>query len=275
MKLLKINELNNLDYCISVVNALKQYWRSCNTFSCLNKPKNVNMLLYLDGCCARYTDKKGDIITAKSGDIVYTPIGCEYTVTFFDFQNKNSNTIGVNFFLFDTDNTPFVLSNDIVVFAFHDKSYQILFNRIDTASERVFIDYAKMKSGMYSIFSSLCEISNLKHFDKYSIISKGILYLEENSDQNLPISEIAALCNVSEIYFRKLFKEYSGMSPVEYRIQHKLMHAKLYLEYENMTIAEIADKLSFTSTSYFIKIFKQYTGLTPLQYRNSCPHIPL
>lgn len=272
MHQIPVSDLQHLDYNVSVVNALKQYWKLSQTFSCLNHPKTVNMLLYLDGCKACYTMKNGETITVNSGSITYTPTGCEYRVHFYDFENEHSNTIGINFYLFDSDNVPFIFSEKPLIFPVHDKSYQLLFQQIDAASEHVFTDYGKMKAGMYTILSSLSEYCTRKYFNKYSIISKGILFLEENSDQTASIAEIAAMCNVSEIYFRKLFKEYSGMSPVEYRIQHKLMLAKLYLEYENMTVAEIAEKLSFSTTSHFIKMFKKHTGMTPLQYRNSNPH---
>ena len=91
--------------------------------------------------------------------------------------------------------------------------------------------------------------------------------MEENPSQNLSINEIAKMCNVSEIYFRRLFKEYSGLSPVEYRIKRKIEKAKSYLDYDNLNISEIADILGFTDTAYFCKQFKAHTGTTPLNYK--------
>lgn len=94
--------------------------------------------------------------------------------------------------------------------------------------------------------------------------------MENESGENLSIAEIAALCNVSEVYFRRLFKEYSGLSPSDYRLRNKIRRAKLLLKYENMTVSEIAESLSFTGSAYFIKTFRRMTGMTPLKYRASC-----
>ena len=147
--------------------------------------------------------------------------------------------------------------------------YKLLFSKINSASVRAATDYAKMKAGMYEIMSMICEKSREKRFDRYSIISKGILYMESEDGENLSIPETAALCNVSEGYFRRLFKEYSGLSPSDYRLRHKIKRAMLLLKYENMTVSEIAESLSFTSSAYFIKTFRRTTGTTPFKYRSS------
>ena len=43
--------------------------------------------------------------------------------------------------------------------------------------------------------------------------------------------------------------------------------AKLLLLKENMSIAEIAEKVGFSDYNYFTKIFKKISGVTPSQYR--------
>lgn len=269
MNILKTESISKINYHISVVNSLRQYWRTNKRFSCIGKPKAVNLFLYLDGCDADYIDKNGKTVHAKSGDIVYTPTDCEYTVEFSCFSSDSSNTVGVNFFLYDDKNTPFILNDEITVFP-GDGSYKLLFSKVNSASARALTDYAVMKAGMYEIMSLICEKSREKRFDRFRIISNGILYMENESGENLSIAEIAALCNVSEVYFRRLFKEYSGLSPSDYRLRNKIRRAKLLLKYENMTVSEIAESLSFNGSAYFIKTFRRMTGMTPLKYRASC-----
>ena len=128
-----------------------------------------------------------------------------------------------------------------------------------------------MKSALYEILSALSEKSRRKSLkgEKFERISEGINYLEHDTEQKLSVGEIAALCNVSEIYFRKLFKEYSGMSPVKFRIKSKIENAKLCLEYENMTVQEISDYLGFVSPAYFTRQFREITGMTPSEYKSS------
>ena len=101
---------------------------------------------------------------------------------------------------------------------------------------------------------------------KYSIISKGIYALENTCVNDIKISDLAKKCNVSPIYFRKLFKEYAGISPMEYKLNALIAQAKQQLVYSDKSAGEIADNLGFSSASYFCRIFKKNTGLTPLQY---------
>ena len=88
-----------------------------------------------------------------------------------------------------------------------------------------------------------------------------ILIIQEKN-----ISEIAKMCHVSPSYFRKLFKAYSGMSPIDYQIQMKISHAKRLLQTNTMSISEISDTLGFFDTAYFCKLFKKYTGLFEYRY---------
>ena len=103
----------------------------------------------------------------------------------------------------------------------------------------------------------------------FKIIAKGILYLEENENIDLPVSEIAKMCNVSEIYFRKLFKQYSGLTPVQFKMNKKIERAMQYLAFENKTIKETAALLNFNEISYFCRVFKDKTGVTPGEYIKS------
>ena len=93
--------------------------------------------------------------------------------------------------------------------------------------------------------------------------------MEEDPHQNLSIGEVAKMCNVSEIYFRKLFREYSGLSPIEYRIARKIRKAQSLLEFDDLNTTETAQLLGFSDCAYFCKQFKAVTGMTPLQYKES------
>ena len=92
--------------------------------------------------------------------------------------------------------------------------------------------------------------------------------MEQDSD--LSISEIASKCGVTECYFRRLFQEYSGMSPMRYRQNHRIERAKQLLQSdENYTIGEIAQELHYSDIYHFSKAFKKMCGLSPTQYMSS------
>lgn len=270
MKIISIDKLYDYNYSVDVINAMKQNWKNRCSFSCIGRPKEKNMLLYLYGCKAEYTLPDKSKVYAKSGDIVYTPINYEYSVRFYDFE-EDHYTIGVNLFLYDQDNSPFILRDEIIIFNLKSSSCSSLFTKLDKYSETAIKRPSKMKAAMYDILSILSEGMRSKnlHKEKFGVISEGINYLEHNEQQKLSIAEIAKLCNVSEIYFRRLFKEYSGMSPIKFRIKGKIEKAKLYLEYEDMTVCEISDHLGFISPAYFTQQFKSIEGMTPSEYKQT------
>jgi len=269
MKKIEIAQIYDYDFSVNVINVLKYLPTRIDYFNCIGNPKTCNILIYLSGCKAKYTLKNGEQINVPDGSMIYTPVNSEYIVEFYEFENDNSCTLGINFLLYDKENQPFVLNNSIEVFNADNINYSSLFESITKYGEANIICHSKIKSIMYEILFRISEYFHKDNFDKYRNISKGIIYLEQNEEQRLKINEIAKLCNVSEVYFRKLFKEYSGISPTEYRNNNKICKAKSYLKNNDLSICEISDLLGFIDVSYFIKVFKERTGITPKEYRKS------
>ena len=101
---------------------------------------------------------------------------------------------------------------------------------------------------------------------RFSVISKGIAYLENDAKQELSIKEIAEMCNVSENHFRTLFRQYAGVSPVKHRTSRQIEIAKRLLE-TGYNISETAEQLGFSDVPYFSRVFKAETGITPSKYK--------
>ena len=49
--------------------------------------------------------------------------------------------------------------------------------------------------------------------------------------------------------------------------ERRVEAAKILLLKENLSVAEIAEKVGFSDYNYFTKIFKKVVGTTPSQYR--------
>jgi AraC-like DNA-binding protein len=82
---------------------------------------------------------------------------------------------------------------------------------------------------------------------------------------------LAAECNISEVYFRKLFTKHFGMSPKQFIIDLRIRKAKQLLSEQLLRISEISDNCGFSNPYHFCRLFKLHTGTTPLQYRKSNP----
>lgn len=263
MKTMTIFELSKTDYNVRFLACLQQFWATTKTFSCINVPKKQHIFLHLNGCKAKYVMKNGKVFTAKSNDVVYCPQGCEYTVEFFDFETEKSHTIGLNFFLFDEENQPIALSDEIVVFSCKGVKIRALFEESLRQNSLHFIP-TNPKAATFRIINEIAENEQRKSFNP--LIAKGIEYLNERYMDDPPIADLARLCYVSEVYFRRLFKKETGVSPLEYKTALRMQKAQEWLAFDDVPVGEIARQLGY-ATAHFIQQFKAHYGVSPLAYR--------
>ena len=85
-----------------------------------------------------------------------------------------------------------------------------------------------------------------------------------NSD--LSNAELADLCGISEVYFRKLFEKRYGMTPKQYIIDIRMSRAKQLLAEGGMKICAVAEACGFSGPYHFSRMFKQKVGMTPTEY---------
>jgi AraC-like DNA-binding protein len=100
-----------------------------------------------------------------------------------------------------------------------------------------------------------------------AIINKARSLIRENTEEKTLLEDIAKELGVGYSWFRKAFKEYTGMAPGQYLIQLKIERAKTLLCHKEKTIKEIGYELNFESVHYFSRLFKEKTGISPQQYR--------
>lgn len=91
-------------------------------------------------------------------------------------------------------------------------------------------------------------------------------FIHTHLDQNLALSELAAIAQVSPNYFAAQFKCAMGMPPHQYLILQRIERAKDLLIREKLLIADVATQLGFAHQSHFTKHFKRVMGVTPRQF---------
>ncbi|MBD2608694.1 helix-turn-helix transcriptional regulator [Scytonema hofmannii FACHB-248] len=101
-------------------------------------------------------------------------------------------------------------------------------------------------------------------FSKYKF-KKVIDYINAHLEQDLSLTELAALVQISPHYFSHLFKQSMGISAHQYVIRCRVERAKNLLLQGNLSLAEVAYKVGFANQSHLNRHFKRLLGVTPKQ----------
>lgn len=117
-------------------------------------------------------------------------------------------------------------------------------------------------SCMYNLLWKLEEYY-MRPKNKYKRLSRALFELTRQYYENFPVSYYAELCEMSEVNFRRLFREYTGTSPVEYRNGLRLEHARAKIQSGEYNVSEAAEASGFSNLSFFIRLYKKKYGYTP------------
>lgn len=98
-------------------------------------------------------------------------------------------------------------------------------------------------------------------------IEEARMMMKENIEHPISPEDIAEKLGLGYSWFRKIFKEYIGISPTQYQLQQKLLRAKELLTRTNKNISEIANELCFESAGQFSTFFRKKEGVTPSEFR--------
>ncbi len=268
MKIIPFEKLYNTEFVITEPMSKVQYWKQRgNLYNAIGKPKISHTFLWFKNCKGRITDKYGNVLEIKQNQLAYMSKGLEYKVEFIDNKGNCEDTVVIHFQLTDAAGEDIAASEKpIICMKNVELSYALLIDEMALEFKNNIVCIPEMKASIYKLFSAICQNQKQKATrNKYTCISAGIKLLEENS--NMKIADIAAQCSVSECYFRRLFTEYSGESPMDFRQHHRIEKAKQMLfSDEGLTISEIADELNFSDVYHFSKTFKKYSGVSPREY---------
>ncbi|MDY2987460.1 MAG: AraC family transcriptional regulator [Peptoniphilus sp.] len=93
----------------------------------------------------------------------------------------------------------------------------------------------------------------------------GFIY--ENFGSKISLDDIANSGSVSKSTCMRIFKEYTGKSPIEFLNSYRLERSAQMLEETSALITEISLECGFSQQSYYNKLFLKEYGLTPKNYR--------
>lgn len=201
----------------------------------------------------------------KRNDILFMPKNCAYTLS----SHRDERIICVHF---DTDDCipplPEVFSplySDIFVEYFTElarvwkkknsgyryATYSLLYKILETVASQ-----KKLADSRFGRKTELCDMA-LRHIN------------QSFTSPSLTVEELARICNVSQVYLRKIFKEEMGLPPKEYIEKRRLSYSVELLQSGFYPVERVAEMCGMPNAKYFSRFFKEKMGLSPSEIKNS------
>ena len=83
----------------------------------------------------------------------------------------------------------------------------------------------------------------------------------------LPLEKLASIAGYSKYHFSRIFKEYNGVSYIQYINGKRIKAAERLMADSSYPITEVAMQCGFASLTTFNRAFKKAKGCTPTEFR--------
>lgn len=127
--------------------------------------------------------------------------------------------------------------------------------------------------GLFSVAETLAHLDAVLQraprpgMEAQRIVRKAMAYIQTHTAEPLARADIAAYVGVSESYLTHCFQEELHLPPMTYLTRHRINQAKELLSASTLTLAEIAERVGFSSEVYFHRVFRREVGVPPGAYR--------
>ena len=100
-------------------------------------------------------------------------------------------------------------------------------------------------------------------------ITQATHYFHKHYSTDINIHDYARSRHISACWFIRKFKEYTGVTPMQYILSIRITNAQNLLETTGYSITEIAALVGYDNPLYFSRLFHKQLGVSPTDYRAS------
>ena len=97
-------------------------------------------------------------------------------------------------------------------------------------------------------------------------IEKSLNFMKHNFVKPITLGRLAKEAEMTIPVYRRIFKEITGLPPINFLLKLRIAEAARLLVEENLKVHEAATKSGFNNQSYFVRTFKNTFGVTPKVY---------
>lgn len=92
-------------------------------------------------------------------------------------------------------------------------------------------------------------------------------YIEKHYKEKFSLQAMASELFVNGSYLLRVFKKYTGFTPLAYHNHMRCEHAKELLAASDLSVSGVGKSVGFVSPAHFSHVFRKETGCTPTEYR--------
>ncbi len=96
-------------------------------------------------------------------------------------------------------------------------------------------------------------------------------YVHAHLAESISIEMLAELAELSPFHFCRVFKQATGMSPLQFVTRERMLQAQRLIRETSRSLIEIGLEVGYTSPSHFAQVFRRTVGKSPSDFRNALP----
>lgn len=89
------------------------------------------------------------------------------------------------------------------------------------------------------------------------------IWLSNHFMENVTMDDAARFVGVNTSYFSRKVKKMTGKNFSEHLTEYRIRRAKEYLQFTDLSISKIGERVGYPDAKYFAKVFKKHEGETP------------
>ena len=219
----------------------------------LNDEKSVKDYIFDDG----------RVMRTEAGALFYLPEGSNYDV-------KNiviGGCYAINFYSDNISDEPFCVNlrnNDKVLHSIH--------NAVNAWKNGDDFRISATMTAVYNIIYQLQKERKKSYVpeERAKILAPALKRIDADfTDKALTVSYLARLCGISEVYLRRLFSLFLGISPKEYIVKKRIDYAATLLKSGDFSVGEVATMCGYSEPCFFSRDFKRRIGSCPKAFLDS------
>lgn len=229
----------------------------------INERHSDAFVFVISGSCEYHFDD-GVEFSVNGGDVFFLPKMSNYTMyistedyrfIFCDFEFEKADTKGM---LFPAEN---IKNIDIL--------FSKLLNLYRSSSKSKITECTSVLYSVYAVLRQASEHAYIEKSLKIMLADTKRMIDDGFTNSDFELTKLSKEMKISDVYFRRLFKNQYGLSPIKYLNSLRLQNAMMLMKHPFLPLEECAMQSGFSSLPYFCRVFKKELGVSPGQFRKN------